>query len=132
MPAPRPWLARYSWDFVTGQNAVLCMQKNALHKPTSDGHDKTKALWESRHATAMTLAEAADLCRQCHRLAPFCFYNGNTFAAIMRDVAAVLAEELSQAPEQAYIIRSLAGHIVAGVATEEEVKAFQAFSDSLT
>ncbi len=131
MPLKRPWLAKYSWAFVTGQNAVLCMQKNALHKPTSDGHDRTKALWESKHAGEMTLAEAADLCRQCHRLAPFCFYNGNTFAAIIRDVAAVLSQELSQAPEQAFIIRSLAGHIVAGVASEEEVKAFHEFSDSL-
>lgn len=132
MPARRPWLEKYSWAFVTGQNAVLCMQKSALHKPTSDGHDVTKALWDSKHATAMTLAEAADLCRQCHRMAPFCFYNGNTFAAIIRDVVSVLAAELAQEPQQAYIIRSLAGHIVAGVATEEETKAFQAFSDSLT
>lgn len=131
MPTRRPWLEKYSWTFVTGQNAVLCMQKNALHKPTSDGHEATQALWESKHTTAMTLAEAADLCRQCHRLAPFCFYNGNTFAAIIRDVVTVLAGEMAQEPQQAYVIRSLAGHIVAGVATEEEVKAFQAFSDSL-
>lgn len=73
MGTKRAWLEQYSWNFVTAQNAVLCMQKNALHKPTSDGHDATKALWESQHATAMTLAEAVDLCRQCHRMAPFCF-----------------------------------------------------------
>lgn len=111
---------------------VLCAQKNALHKPTSDGHATTKALWDSSHATAMTLAEAADLCRQCHRLAPFCFYNGNTFAAIIRDVIETLSAELSQDAQLKFIIRSLAGHIVAGVATDEEAKAFQEFSDSLT
>ena len=132
MATKRAWLEKYSWSFVTGQNAVLCMQKNALHKPTSDGHDATKALWESQHTTAMTLAQAADLCRQCHRMAPFCFYNGNTFAAIIRDVVSVLAAELAQEPQLAFVLRSLAGHIVAGVGTEEEVKAFQAFSDSLT
>jgi hypothetical protein len=32
---------------------------------------------------------------------------------------------------QAFLIRSLAGHIVAGVASDEEIKAFKAFSDGL-
>lgn len=132
MAARRQWLSNYSWSFVTGQNAILCMQKNATHRPTSDGHDATKALWESNHTMPMSLAEAADLCRRCHRMAPFCFYNGNTFAAIIRDVVATLAQEIEQDPQKTFLVRSLAGHIVAGVATEEEVKAFQAFSDSLS
>lgn len=62
---------------------------------------------------------------------PILLYNGNTFAAIIRDVVSVLAAELAQTPQQTFILRSLAGHIVAGVGTEEEVKAIQAFSDSL-
>lgn len=69
----------------------------------------------------MRLDEAVELCRRCHRMAPFCFYNGNTFAAIIRDV--ILTLGLS--PERAYIVRSLAGHIVAGVVTAEEEKAFR-------
>ncbi len=76
MPQVTTWLALYSWNFVTAQNALLCQTKNALHKPTSDGHDTTKQLWESRYQKPMSLHEAADLCRRCHRLAPFCFYNG--------------------------------------------------------
>ena len=131
MPCQRPWLERYSWDFVTGQNTILCLQKSALHMPTSDGHEKTKALWEQHYRTAVTLAEAVHLCRRCHKMAPFCFYNGNTFAAIIRDVIGTLMPELSCDDKQAFIIRSLAGHIVAGVASEVEVEAFQAFSDSL-
>ena len=75
----------------------------------------------------MPLEEAVDLCRRCHRLAPFCFYNGNTFAGIIRDVVRGL--ELPAA--QAHIIRSLAGHIVAGVSTGEEEKAFREFCESL-
>lgn len=106
---------------------MLCAAKNALHKPTSDGHAATQALWESRHNESMSLNEAADLCRRCHRMAPFCFYNGNTFAAVMRDVV----RTLNLPAEQAFILRSLAGHIVAGVATEEEVRAFREFSDGL-
>ena len=43
------WLAPYTWEFVTAQNLLLCKAKDALHKPTSDGHLKTKQLWEKHH-----------------------------------------------------------------------------------
>jgi uncharacterized surface protein with fasciclin (FAS1) repeats len=76
----------------------------------------------------MRLDEAIDLCRRCHRMAPFCFYNGNTFAAVARDVI----QNLAIPADEAYIARSLAGHIVAGVATEEEVRAFRAFCDQMS
>lgn len=123
----RDWLAIYTWEFVTTQNALLCAAKNALHKPTTDGHTATRELWESQYQNVMSLHEATDLCRRCHRMAPFCFYNGNTFSAIIRDVIM----RLSLPADQAFIIRSLAGHIVAGVATDEEVRAFREFSESL-
>jgi hypothetical protein len=123
----RTWLAAYSWEFITAQNALLCQAKNALHKPTSDGHDRTRQLWEERHLQPMRLDEAVELCRQCHRLAPFCFYNGNTFAGIIRDVV----RGLELPAEKAFVIRSLAGHIVAGVSTGEEEKAFREFCESL-
>lgn len=127
MSATRAWLADFTWEVVTAQNAVLCAAKNALHKPTSDGHAATKELWEQTHRQEMRLDEAVDLCRRCHRKAPFCFYNGNTFASII----ALVIKKLSLPPEQAYIIRSLAGHIVAGVATDEEVRAFREFCDQM-
>jgi hypothetical protein len=127
MSSSRPWLESFSWDIVTTLNRGLCEAKNALHKPTSDGHEDTKALWDSNHLKEMTLADAADLCRRCHRMAPFCFYNGNTFAAIMT----LVVKRLALPADQAFIVRSLAGHIVSGVATNEEMKAFQTFSDSL-
>lgn len=60
-------------------------------------------------------------------MAPFCFYNGNTFTAIIRDVIRII----NLPPDQAVVIRSLAGHIVAGVASEEEESAFRAFCESL-
>jgi len=123
----RPWLAPYSWAFVTAQNALLCRAKGALHKPTSDGYEAARRCWETQHAEAMPLEETVELCRQCHRMAPFCFYNGNTFAGIIRDVIRSLDLPLAQA----HIIRSLAGHIVAGVSTGEEEKAFCEFCASL-
>ena len=121
------WLAPFTWEIVTAQNAVLCQAKSALHKPTSDGHEGTKRLWEERHREPMPLDQAVDLCRRCHRMAPFCFYNGNTFASII----ALVIKKLDLSAEQAFIIRSLAGHIVAGVSTGEEEKAFREFCESL-
>lgn len=112
---------------VTAQNAVLCQARNALHRPTSDGHDRTRELWQSHHTRPMALEEAVDLCRRCHRLAPFCFYNGNTFASII----ALVIRSLDLPPVQAHVIRSLAGHIVAGVSTGEEERAFREFCGSL-
>ncbi len=127
MTEARPWLAQFTWEIVTAQNAVLCQAKNALHKPTSDGYAATKILWETRHRELMRLAEAVDLCRRSHRMAPFCFYNGNTFASII----ALVIKKLELPPTRAYIVRSLAGHIVAGVATAEEEKAFAEFCESM-
>ena len=127
MNAKRGWLTPYSWEFITAQNAALCQAKNALHKPTSDGHAATQELWESMHQTDITLEEAVELCRRCHRMAPFCFYNGNTFAAIIRDVVM----QLNVKEAQKIVLRSLAGHIVAGVASEEEVRAFRDFCATL-
>lgn len=127
MSAIRPWLESFTWDMVTAQNEVLCRAKNALHKPTSDGHEPTKTLWNAEHTQPMTLDAAVDLCRRCHRMAPFCFYNGNTFASII----ALVIRHMNLPPEQAVVVRSLAGHIVAGVASEEEVRAFREFCESL-
>jgi hypothetical protein len=121
------WLAPFTWEIVTAQNAVLCHAKNALHKPTSDGHDATRRLWEEMHPQAMNLDEAVDLCRRCHRLAPFCFYNGNTFASII----ALVVKRLDLSPARVAVVRSLAGHIVAGVSTGEEETAFREFCESL-
>ncbi|MGH7990144.1 MAG: hypothetical protein ACREDS_08170, partial [Limisphaerales bacterium] len=64
------------------------------------------------------------ICLQCHRLAPFCFYNGNTFASIARDFIAELSPGL--AADQSFILRSIAGHIVAGTATDIERKQLDA------
>ena len=127
MKLSQAWLRTYSWEFITLQNAMLCHAKSALHKPTSDGHAATKELWESCFQTEMRLDEAIDLCRRCHRMAPFCFYNGNTFAAVARDVI----QNLALPADEAYVIRSLAGHIVAGVATDEEARAFREFCDGM-
>jgi hypothetical protein len=75
----KAWLAKYTWEAVTAINAGLCTSGRAFHGPTSDGHDDARALWESEHARTLSLEDAVHLCRRCHKIAPFCFFNGNTF-----------------------------------------------------
>ena len=117
------WLAPYSWEFITAQNAALCAAKNATHGPTRDGHEVARKLWIGRQGAEMGLADAVELCRKCHQLAPFCFYNGNTFAAVIRDVI----QQLPIQEVERTTARSLAGHMVAGVASREEEEAFRKF-----
>jgi hypothetical protein len=116
----KAWLSSFEWEIVTEINRGLCKQKNALHKPTSDGHLPAKTLWEKNQFAEIALSEALEVCLKCHRLAPFCFYNGNTFAAIARDFVTELSPKLPV--DQAHVLRSIAGHIVAGTATDIERK----------
>jgi hypothetical protein len=75
----RAWLAQVPWEMVVWQNEQLCNAKKAHHGPTSDGHADCKSLWENSKMELMRLDEMVELCRRCHRLAPFTNYNGNTF-----------------------------------------------------
>ncbi len=52
------WLAEVSWADVTTLNARLCEAREALHKPTSDGHDATRELWERSRLMDLSLEEA--------------------------------------------------------------------------
>jgi hypothetical protein len=122
------WLEAFTWELVIAANAALCRAKGALHQRTSDGYEPARKLWESRHQQALWLDEAVDLCRQCHRRAPFCNFNGNTFAAIARQ----LIQRLRLPADEAHIVRSWAGHIVAGTADEAETKQFRQLSRALT
>jgi hypothetical protein len=124
----KAWLEPFTWEMGTAANAALCQAKRALHRATSEGHASAKKLWEDQHKHVMWLDEAVDTCRQCHRLAPFCNFNGNTFAAIARQ----LTLELQLPADQAHIVRSWAGHIVAGTADEVESEQFRQFSRALT
>jgi hypothetical protein len=114
------WLKVVPWETVVSINAALCEARKALHKPTSEGYAPTKELWEKNRPKKLSLAEFLHLCFQCHRLAPFCNYNGNTFVTIVKTL---LAEELKRLPpDKAHILRSIAGHIVAGTVTDIERK----------
>jgi hypothetical protein len=113
------WLKDWPWKTVVSINAALCKEKKALHKPTSDGYDSAKKVWDSARDCELTLREALDLCRKCHKLAPFCFYNGNTFAAIGRTIIQGILQKLPA--DKAHNFRSLAGHYIAGTIGPKEM-----------
>ncbi len=62
-------------------------------------------------------------------MAPFCFFNGNTFAAIIRSAISSVS---SLNPNESYILRNIVGHIVAGTATPEEELQFKALLQKVT
>jgi hypothetical protein len=97
-------LEKVTWPVVVETNRLLCLPKGAYHGPTSDGHDRARELWEANHRRPLSLFEAVELCRKCHRLAPFCNYNGNTFVAIIRRIIGNLG--LPPTPEA--VLRSVA------------------------
>lgn len=123
----RAWLEFFTWAVIVETNRQLCAPKGALHQPTSEGYEPARQLWETTRRTEMTLAQATDLCRRCHRLAPFCNFNGNTFVAVIRKVIAALPLP----SESAAAMHSIAGHIVAGTATPEEQRDFAAILNRL-
>jgi hypothetical protein len=116
----KSWLQVVPWETVVAINAALCQTRKALHRPTTEGYAPARDLWERSRSRHFPLTELLQICFQCHRLAPFCNYNGNTFVTIVKTL---LNDELRRLPpDQAHILRSVAGHIVAGTATEIEEK----------
>ncbi len=124
------WLEPFDWSYVTQLNAQLCQLKNALHKPTSDGYDEARHLWEESRDKILTIEEALIVCYRCHQLGPFCFFNGNTFVAIARGfIKPVLEHLMDDDGMKAAMFRSVVGHFVAGTEGLEELR--QAIKEAL-
>jgi hypothetical protein len=113
------WLEEWPWETVVTVNAGLCKEKNALHKPTSSGHNLARSLWEESRSIPLSLRQALEICRQCHKLSPFCFYNGNTFTAIGRIIVQEVLQGMSPVKAQAF--RSVVGHYIAGTTGEADL-----------
>lgn len=114
----KTWLAPYSWEIIVQLNEALCQQGGYLHKPSSDGYEVTKKLWESHLHKKETFPEVMEFLFECHRKAPFCFLNGNTFVTIARNISGTLCLD----PVKSHLIRSISGHIVAGTDHKDERK----------
>ena len=124
----RSWLLSRPWDVVLFLNEDLCRAGHAQHGKTSDGYEKTKLMWESEHQKVMSLETAIELCYKAHRSAPFLNFNGNTFAAIARQVSQEIVAKLDWKRAKTFV--SAIGHYVAGVLPKEQF--LKIFSETVT
>ena len=113
------WLRDWPWETVTAINLGLCKEKHALHRPASEGHEQARKLWENSRHIRMTLRQALEICLRCHKISPFCFYNGNTFVAVGRTMIQDMLRKLP--PVNAHAFRSVVGHYIAGTAGNKEL-----------
>jgi hypothetical protein len=107
------FIKNWDWQFVTGLNRGSCERGKAQFGHNSEAHDRVRQRWETIRSEALTLGETLEFLFQCHRAAPFLFFNGNTFGEIARRIVdAVFIEfPISRRREAG----SLAAHYVAGV-----------------
>lgn len=112
----RSWLGRYSWEMIQQTNELLCNHSNVEFETMGERTLLARDHWEQNHLQEISLMEATKLCQQCHRFAPFKNFNGNTFVTIIRNAISTLPLEEADAA----IVRSCLGHMVAGVASQEE------------
>jgi hypothetical protein len=117
----KTYLASTPWDVLEDINSALCQAGGYQVGRSSDGYALARELWEKSHVSPLTFLEAADLCRECHRLAPFLFLNGNTFASCAR---IALQPAINQLPAvRQTITRAALGHYIAGTIRRDELVA---------
>jgi hypothetical protein len=112
-------LSNYTWEFVESINIGLCEHAKAAVGRTSEGYTATKDLWDRRKLQC-SLLEALELAHQCHRLAPFLNYNGNSFVTVIKSA---IDSQVKTSPIKLSTLRSMAGHFIAGTITPEEKQA---------
>ena len=80
------FVKNWDWQLVTSLNRGSCDRGKALHGHNSETHEGVRQRWEEMRARQLTLGETLDYLLECHRLAPFLFFNGNTFGEIARRI----------------------------------------------
>ena len=114
------WLQDLPWQKVVEINVGLCQNPETPHK-AGRGFEQAKELWDRTHGVPMTFQQALDICRRCHALCPFAYFNGNTFSGIVKTILAGVMSQLSTVEGQ--ILRSTVAHYVAGVIQGKELEA---------
>jgi len=113
LQARAAFIKNRSWELVIGLNRGACARGGAQHGFNRETQETTAREWEEKRNAVLSLEETLDFLRDCHRQAPFLFFNGNTFADIARQLAAALFADLSTGRRRE--ITSAVAHYVAGV-----------------
>jgi len=113
------WLTAVPWDTLLTVNQALCQAKQVTSQQNEKTCETARQLWESARPRRMPLREVLDVCRECSKLTPFVFNNGNTFAAVVKTL---LEDPLkSMPPVEAQIIRTTVAHYVNGLVGKKEL-----------
>ncbi len=107
------FIKNWDWQLVASLNRGSCHRGKALHGNNSETHERVRQRWDERRPRELTLGETLDFLLECHRSAPFLFFNGNTFGEIARRVIDAIFIEFP--PGRRREAASLGAHYVAGV-----------------
>jgi len=107
------FLKNRSWDFVIGLNRGACARGSAQHGFNRETQETCQREWTEKQQQTLPLAEVIEFLRQCHRRAPFLFFNGNTFADVARQITAALFADLPTVRRRE--VMSAVAHYIAGV-----------------
>ncbi len=113
LQARAQFLKNRSWDLVTSLNQGACARGSAQHGQNSESHAAVAADWEVKRQQVLSLDETIEFLRQCHRRAPFLFFNGNTFADVGRALVDLVFAELPTGRRRE--VMSAVAHYIAGV-----------------
>jgi hypothetical protein len=114
------FIKNWDWQLVTSLNRGSCDRGKALHGHNPATHERSRQRWEDRRSQELTFGETLDFLLECHRSAPFLFFNGNTFGEISRRIADAIFIEFPLARRRE--AASLAAHYVAGVLDRQSME----------
>lgn len=115
------FIKNWDWQLVVSLNRGACSRRGAQHGFSRATQEACAAEWTTKQQQALSLEETIDFLRQCHRRAPFLFFNGNTFADVGRQIAAALFADLPTTRRRE--VMSAIAHYIAGVLDRESMVA---------
>ena len=113
------FIENWDWQSVIGINRGTCERSRAQHGVNSETGGACAAEWELRRRESLSFGDTLDLLKSFHRKAPFLFFNGNTFAAIGRQLAFALFSDLPVGRKRE--VGSAIAHYIAGVLDRESM-----------
>jgi hypothetical protein len=111
------FIKNWEWQSVVRINRGTCERGGAQHGLNSETSSACAAEWETQRQQVVTLGETFDFLKRCHRQAPFLFFNGNTFAAIGRELGRALFSDLPATRNRE--VTSAIAHYISGVLDRE-------------
>src|SRR5437868_6950784 len=119
MDTKKAWLSKVPWSEVQVINQALCKQQGISYE-VARTCEAVRQLWETSASRSLSLLDVVDLCRKCYEIGPFVCNNGNTFAAVARQVVDEWA--ITMPSVEAQIVRNTIGHYVVGMVSRKELQ----------